>query len=221
MIKLIIFDWDDVFTLGSKEGYFACYHAMLEDLGIRLEQEEERKRVLARWGQTYQAEVEELLKDRSELIEQGYDVYLKHLFGNEFVDKLSITTGTKQFLERLHRKYKLALATGVHPKLLREKIMPKFEIPNVFTEIITSQDVEDTTHTKPHPFMVEELMRRLNVAKEETIVVGDAEHDVKMAQNAGVTPVVVLTGHLSQKEAEALGVKYIISDVTKLEDILL
>jgi len=33
-------------------------------------------------------------------------------------------------------------------------------------------------------------------------------------------PVVVLTGHLSRDEAEKLGVKYIISDVSKLEDVL-
>jgi len=26
MIKSIIFDWDDVITLGSKVGYFKCYH---------------------------------------------------------------------------------------------------------------------------------------------------------------------------------------------------
>jgi len=220
MIKLIIFDWDDVFTLGSKEGYFACYHAMLEDLSIHLSPEEEKKRILARWGQTYQAEIDELLKEHPEQRERGYAAYLAHLFGVSFVDKLQITSGTKELLLRLHKQYTLSLATGVHPKLLREKIMPKFEIPDVFSPILTSQDLKDASQVKPHPFMILSLMEKAGVEKEETVMVGDAKHDVEMAQNAGVTPIVVLTGHLSRKEAEEMGVKYIIEDVTKLETIL-
>src|SRR6266403_2747744 len=107
MIKLIIFDWDDVITLGSKEGYFACYQAMLADLGIHLHPEEEKKRILARWGQTYQAEIDELLKDRPELKERGYAVYLTHLFGTSFIAKLRIIPGTKELLLRLHKRYAL------------------------------------------------------------------------------------------------------------------
>lgn len=41
MIKLIIFDWDDVFTQGSIKGYYACYHAALEAVGVRLDGAEE------------------------------------------------------------------------------------------------------------------------------------------------------------------------------------
>lgn len=37
MIKLIIFDWDDVFTLGSKEGYVYWLHETLVKLNIHLD----------------------------------------------------------------------------------------------------------------------------------------------------------------------------------------
>lgn len=46
---------------------------------------------------------------------------------------------------------------------------------------------------------------------------GDAASDMQMARNAGVTPVAVLTGHLSRQQAEELGVKHIIENVTLLE----
>ena len=123
-------------------------------------------------------------------------------------------------MNRLHRKYKLSVATGMDPKLLRETIMPKFKIPNVFYKIISAYDVEDAAKHKPHPHMLEELMKDQRVKPEETIFVGDARDDVLMAKAAHVEPIVVLTGHLNRKEAEELGVKYIIRDVTKLESVL-
>lgn len=60
-IKLIIFDWDDVFTTGSKQGYFACYHETLAELGITLHPDEEKKRILAKWGQPHREELKALL----------------------------------------------------------------------------------------------------------------------------------------------------------------
>ena len=49
MIKLIIFDWDDVLTIGSKEGYFACYHKAINSVGIYLSPEEEYRRIVLKW----------------------------------------------------------------------------------------------------------------------------------------------------------------------------
>jgi hypothetical protein len=43
MIKLIIFDWDDVFTLGLKEGYIHCLHETLNRRDVQLRPEEELK----------------------------------------------------------------------------------------------------------------------------------------------------------------------------------
>jgi hypothetical protein len=39
MIKLLIFDWDDVFTLGAKEGYTDSLHNTLVKLNVRLDDE--------------------------------------------------------------------------------------------------------------------------------------------------------------------------------------
>lgn len=63
-------------------------------------------------------------------------------------------------------------------------------------------------------------MQDQNIKPEETVFVGDAKSDVEMARAAGVTPIVVLTGHLTKLEAEDLSVRYIIDDVTQLEKVL-
>jgi phosphoglycolate phosphatase-like HAD superfamily hydrolase len=220
MVKLIIFDWDDVFSIGSKEGYFKCYQAVLDEFGINLDPDEKKKRIMAHWGKPYHHTIRELLREKPELFEKGYEVYRTNLFGDTYVDCLHLIPYTTELLLKLHRKYTLAIASGVQPKLLKERIFPKFDIPDVFAEIITGHDLEDSSKSKPHPFIAQEIMRRTKISQEETIMVGDAKNDVLMAQRAGITPIVVLTGHLNRKEAEELKVKYIIKDVTRIEEVL-
>ncbi len=218
-IKLIIFDWDDVFTLGSKEGYYACYHQALEGVGVQLELKEEKKRILAKWGQSHREELKELLREHPEFLDEACLIYEKNLFGNTFVDFLTLITGSKELLENLKNKYTLTIGSGVHPEILN-RVIKKFGIPDVFSKIITAHDIDEPEKAKPHPYIAQNIMETLKTLPNETVLVGDAKSDVQMAQAANITPIVVLTGHLNKKEAEDLGVKYIISDVTHLEKVL-
>ena len=220
MIKLIIFDWDDVFTLGSKEGYFECYHKALVGVGVYLEPEEEKKRIFAKWGKHHREELKELLKENPKLLNRACEIYESKLFGNTFIDNLSMITDTKKLVEKLSRKYILCVATGLNPEILKNKIIPKFNFPNVFKQIISSYDIDDIKKQKPNPYMVEQILKTQKIKPTEAILVGDAKSDVIMAKDAGLLPVVVLSGNLNRKEAEKLEVKYIIEDVTYLENVL-
>ncbi len=221
MIKLIIFDWDDVFSLGSTEGYYDCYHQAMLGVGVYLPAKAEQKRIKAKWGTTHRMELEELLKEHPELVDKAVQIYEQHLFGDTFVSHLEPISGGKDLLLRLSSSYKLAVASGVDPGLLKEKILPRFGIPaEVFAQIMTSHDLDDPTYAKPHPHLAQAIMKAQGVNPEETIVVGDAPGDVRMAQAAGIEPVVVLTGHLTRPEAQKLGVRHIIPRVTELENIL-
>ena len=219
MIKLIIFDWDDVITLGAKEGYFKCYHETLVELGVELDSEEERKRILENWGRTVKTELLGLLKEQPELIKQAEEAYERVLHGNTYVELLRVVPGAQDLLLRLKERYVLAVVTGANPQILKEKVIPKFKIPEVFSNIISGYEIEPAKQ-KPHPFAIEKLLEEHNISTEEAIYVGDAGNDVQMAKNAGVEPVVVLTGNLTREEAEELGVKHIIPDVTHLEKVL-
>jgi phosphoglycolate phosphatase len=220
MKKLIIFDWDDVFSQGSTKGYYACYHQALVAVGITLDTEEEKRRIASKWGQSHVEEIKALLREHPHLVDAACDAYEENLFGDTFVSCLSVIPGSQELLSRLAKKYTLALATGVHPKILKERVIPKFNIPDVFAQIITAYDLDDPTKAKPHAHIAETIMATQGNTPEETIVVGDATNDVMMARNAGIEPVVVLTGHLSRAQAEELKVRHIIDDVTKLEPIL-
>jgi phosphoglycolate phosphatase-like HAD superfamily hydrolase len=218
MIKLIIFDWDDVFTKGSMQGYYACYRAALQGVGVALEPAEEDRRIRARWGAGGLKQLEYLLQEHPELVDEAFKIYQDHAHGATFADCLSIVPGAQDFLRRIAPKYKLAIATGAHPKVLHDLVMPKFHIPDVFSQVITIYDLDDMSHAKPHPYLAEKIMATQGAAPTETVLIGDAESDMRMAWNAGVTPIAVLTGQMNRAAAEKLGVKHIIENVTLLED---
>lgn len=220
MIKLIAFDWDDVITKGAKEGYFKCYHEAVEGVGVHLSPEEEHKRILAKWSKPHSEELAELLKENPELVETATKIYEEHLFGDTYVNAQSLIPGVNELLLRLKGQYTLTVATGAHPKILKEKVIPKFKIPDVFTEIVSSYDITDPEKRKPHPYIIQKMMLDQHVKPEETIFVGDARSDMEMARAASVTPVAVLTGHMSIKDTEELNVEYVIPDITYLEQVL-
>ena len=142
------------------------------------------------------------------------------MFGDTFVDSLSIVPGTNELLKRLADHYTLCVATGMNPKILKDRVIPKFNIPNVFKQVISAYDIKNPSKQKPDPYMIELILKTQNTKPDEAVLVGDAETDVAMARAANVTPIVVLTGHLNEAEAKLLDVKYIIKDVTRLENVL-
>lgn len=220
MIKLIVFDWDDVFTVGAKEGYFKCYHQAMMGVGIKLDLKEEKKRIMAKWGQPYREEIKELLKENLDLVDEACRIFEREYWGNTFVDSLTLVKRVGKTLPKLKEKYVLAVATGNHHEMLKNRIIPSFNIPNVFSQIISVHQLDDPTKGKPHPHMLEVLMKNNKVQPNETVFLGDAENDVLMARNADVEPIVVLTGLLNKNQAKKLGVKYIIDNVTQIEKVI-
>ncbi len=217
MIKLIIFDWDDVFTQNSIKGFYKCYHEALEGVGVHFSAEEEDWLIKEKWGAGHVAQLQHILSRHPELVNKAVEIYQENYFGDTFVDCLSIIPGAQEFLTEIAERYKLAIATGAHPKIIRDRLIPHFNIPDVFAEIITIYDIDDIAHAKPHPYILNKIMSSVGTGPDETVMVGDAASDMHMAWNAGVEPIAVLTGHLDRSKAERLGVKHIVENVTLLE----
>jgi HAD superfamily hydrolase (TIGR01549 family) len=220
MIKAILFDWDDVFITGSLQGYFECYHKTLSELRIKLNEREEKHRILENWGKHPKDELKGLLKEHPEKLDESYHIYENILLNSDtFIKHIKPIEGIKSVIDRLSKNYKLGLATGMNPKLFKI-IMLRFDVPNKFSKIISAYDITEEGKQKPSPYMLNELIKYFKVKQSEAIFVGDAKSDVLMAINASIKPVVVLTGYLSKEEAQNLGVEYIIDDVTKIDEIL-
>ncbi|HSI20945.1 MAG TPA: HAD family hydrolase [Verrucomicrobiae bacterium] len=220
MTNLIVFDWDDVFTLGSQQGYFHCYQEAAASVGIDLDLEIVRSRVLPKWGHPVHDEVTDLLPDHPHLVDQAVAHYESIITTEAFTRHLTFIEGGRELLTSLAQKYTLAVASGSNPITLRQVIFPQFSVPNVFDQVVCSEDPPADMRGKPHPDMLLHIMKAQGASPEETLMVGDGHGDVHMAQAAGVTPVVVLTGVLNREEALQLGVNHIIGRVTDLPQLL-
>jgi phosphoglycolate phosphatase len=220
MTRLIIFDWDDVLTLGSKEGYFACYFEALKAVGVRMDEREARRRILAKWGSPHRIEIESLLREQPQLVDAACEAYRRHFARGTFLSQLRLPGDIPGLLERLRKSHTLAVATGQHPEFLKHTVIPTFNIPDVFSVIITAYDVPDRSFSKPHPWMIERILEITGIPRDEALMVGDARQDMEMARNAGVRAAAVLTGHLSRKEALEMGVDGILDTVLDLEEFL-
>lgn len=70
---------------------------------------------------------------------------------------------------------------------------------------------------KPSPEMVNKLLKKYGLKPEDAVVIGDSEHDLKMAQNAGVDTVAVSYGAMSRKELEQYHPTKIVDTVRELQ----
>lgn len=218
MIKLIIFDFDGVIITGSNEGYFTCYHKALESVHVPLEPKDEKKRILDYWGKGHKKQLELLLREHPDKLQDAIVAYEKYYFSPIFHEKIKIVEGADVTLRDLSQTRPLAIVSGMMRNTLNDFI-EKFHI-SYFKKIMTFEDATKEEQKKPSPYMLLELIKQFGVTKDETVYIGDAENDVIMAKKAGITPIVVLTGHLTKEEAEKLGVKHIIPDITHLGAVL-
>ena len=76
--------------------------------------------------------------------------------------------------------YFLAVATGKSASGLQRAI-DQTELDDLFVTTRTA----DLTEPKPSPTMLYEIMRELDAEPQETLMIGDTEYDLAMAQSAG------------------------------------
>ena len=63
-----------------------------------------------------------------------------------------------------------------------------------FEELFHFSRCADETFSKPHPQMLHEIMELADAAPGSTLMIGDSEHDLQMASNAGVRAAAVTYG---------------------------
>jgi len=219
MTKLLIFDFDGVIISGSNQGYFTCYHKALESVGIVLEPEDERKKILEKWGKGYKIQIEYLLNQHQDLIPKALESYEKCYYSPLFEANIKLIKGADTSLQKLSEKYNLAIASGMMTKTL-EKYLNQFNIKKHFKYVLSSDEIKNPEDKKPSPFMLNMVLKHFQEHNKNAVYIGDGPGDVEMAVNAEIEPIVVLTGHLSEEETKNLGVKKIIKDINYLEDVL-
>lgn len=140
--------------------------------------------------------------------------YRHHYFARQH--DIALFQGVLPMLQALRERHHwLAVATGKSRRGLNEALQA-VELQGVFDGSRTA----DETAGKPHPLMLQQLMREFGVDPERTLMIGDTTHDLQMAQNAGCMSVGVSYGAHHPAGFSAFAPRFVAHSVQQLHDWL-
>ena len=94
-----------------------------------------------------------------------------------------------------------------------ELVLRAFGLLNYF-DVVLGKDYSYLDGVKPNPYLIEKAMNILRTKREETVLVGDSELDVKAGKNAGIRVVQIV------REKRVEGADYYITSLNELLDLI-
>lgn len=189
MYKAILFDLDGTLT-ESGEGITKSVQYALEKLG-KPEPDREKLRVfvgppLLEQFMKYADLDEETARQAVTFYRERYSV--TGIFENRPYD------GIKEVLETLENKGYILAVSSSKPEYFVEKVLDHFDMTKYFKVVVGSEMNGGRTKKAD---VIEETLRRLHMEKhrDQVLMVGDKEHDVFGAKQAGVSCVAVSYGY--------------------------
>lgn len=124
--------------------------------------------------------------------------------------------GALELLDQLKSEgWLMAVATGKSHRGV-EALFEKHKLRHFFDTVWCADDGPG----KPHPFMVEQAMAALGCAPQESLMIGDAIHDMAMGKAAGVCALGVSWGFGKAEELTAAGADEVHHEFTTLTESL-
>jgi phosphoglycolate phosphatase len=184
--KLLIFDWDGT-LVDSQAHIVGSFQNAINDVNLPERSAAEITHIV---GLSLEIAIATLFPDASpqqhSLLAQRY----RQNFFNAQAKASPLFPGVVDSLYAFRKAgYYLAVATGKSRQGLN-RALAETELITVFHSTRTA----DETCSKPNPQMLHELMDELAVLPSETLMIGDTDYDLQMAQNAGVASVAVTYG---------------------------
>jgi phosphoglycolate phosphatase len=209
---LIAFDWDGTLFDSTAIITRSIQHAV-RDVGGTVPSDKEAAYVIGMaLTQALAHAAPDVPPDKYPLLGERYRFhYMAHQ------NDLSLFKGVLELLAELKQRHHwLAVATGKSRRGLDE-VLHTVQLKGVFDGSRTA----DETAGKPHPRMLQELMREFGVEPERTLMIGDTTHDLQMALNAGCASVGVSYGAHEPEAFHALQPRHVAHSVRELHEWLL
>lgn len=185
-IELIVFDWDGT-LMDSAAKIVASLRAAGQDVGFAALSDAEFRNVIGLGMPEAIRTLYPIVGD--EALWQYADRY-RHHFLESCTMPEQLFDGVHELLASLHQQpVMLAVATGKGRKGL-DRVLRHTNCGRYFQ----ATRCADETTSKPHPQMLLELIEELGAQPETTLMIGDTEYDMEMAQRAGTLALAVTYG---------------------------
>ncbi|MDH5601763.1 MAG: HAD-IA family hydrolase [Gammaproteobacteria bacterium] len=181
-----MFDWDGT-LMDSAAHIIECLQTALIDLNLPQKTDDEIKNII---GLGLREALSVLLPGASATDLNALTARYRDHFFSEEKEASSLFAGARELVEELHEQdYFLAVATGKGRRGLN-KVLIETGLGHYFP--ITR--CADESHSKPHPQMLLDIIDWYGVEASETIMIGDTDYDLQMANNAQSHGVAVTYG---------------------------
>jgi len=210
--ELIVFDWDGT-LMDSQARIVNCFRAAIRDMKLAERNDSQLSNII---GLGFREALLSLYPDDGEHFHGELVERYRRYFLHEDTTPSALFSGTRGLLASLNqRDYFIAIATGKGRNGL-DRALTQNEVEHHFH----ASRCADETRSKPHPQMLEELMDYFAVTPEDTIMIGDTEYDLEMANNAGVQCLGVSHGVHEQARLEKFNPVTCVADINELNSWL-
>ncbi len=175
--KLVVFDWDGT-LMDSEARIVACLAASAADLGLPDQGAARYRNVI---GLGLAEALGNLFPEHDRSVHQALVERYRHHFLHGDPTPSQLFEGAKETVHALAEQgYLLAVATGKGRNGL-DLILKETGMGDYFH----ATRCADETFSKPHSEMLLQLMDVLGADPRETLMIGDTEYDMLLANNAG------------------------------------
>ncbi len=184
--KLIVFDWDGT-LMDSEAKIVACIQTAFDDVGELPPSRDASRNII---GLGLSEAMAELWPEADEIQRDRVIERYRHHFLSANETPSTLFPGARELVDWLSANgYLLAVATGKS----RRGLAMALEGTGLGDRFHATR-CADETFSKPHPEMLLQIMDELGVRGSDTLMVGDTEYDLQMAQNAGASALAVCYG---------------------------
>lgn len=204
---LIVFDWDGT-IMDSTATIVDALQSAARDIGVPVPSREAASYIIGL------GLIDALKHAMPDLPQEQYralaERYRHHYLARDH--ELTLFEGIETLLDQLRDAgHHLAVATGK----TRAGLDRAMDTCGLRPRFLASR-CADECHSKPHPQMLEELMREFAIEPERVVMIGDTTHDLQMAINAGVAGIGVTYGAHPRAQLETAQPRYCANSVAEL-----
>ncbi|NVK38221.1 MAG: HAD-IA family hydrolase [Gammaproteobacteria bacterium] len=186
--KAIVFDWDGT-LVDSASRIVESMQCAAQDHDLPFRNEFEVKQIIGLGLPEAIATLWPEIDSERALIKSVAKQYGVHYMAEQRAEMVLFDYAHELFEVIRKSGLKLAVATGKGREGLN-RALEEFQLGHIFDDTRCA----DETKSKPHPLMLHELSKSLEVDVEHMLMVGDTQFDLDMAHNAGMDSVAITHG---------------------------
>jgi phosphoglycolate phosphatase len=212
-IKLVIFDWDGT-LMNSVGRIVSSMQSAAKNVGLIVPTDDAAKQII---GLSLPIGLKKLFVSITDEQVEAMLIEYKYQYLVNDTTPTPLFDNADNLLTNLQRSNKLlAVATGKGREGL-ERVLDISGAKHYFNTTRCAGEMQ----SKPDPEMINSILDELDIPAHMAVMIGDTSHDLKMAQNAGVSSIGITLGVDDRAELEKYKPIHIVDSLFELEDILL